>query len=346
MPRQVDIRLQIRNRLWAWLVYACTGSRSWDALDKHWLAKIDSGFPTEKLVQPREGRRRVFHQIFRQGINPERMRGANGKNLLEVVTADPSQAEATSLYDSPLWIMLGENRLSSAELKAVHIALLDKLNFVQLTDIEVDIGKCLSQEHPALQLDDINVTQRAARDMTKLRSADGIALLCCEYKLAIDNLSLKKADVYLGAIAEAIRRFEIRWQTHGGVVGNLRTLIEMRILRNFPEPIAPEMLGIKKRRRGAASHATLIDRFQRIEDYPQKLLLRPSKDAPTVKLDSWLEEFFFNYAAHYGSYVTDMAKKLALDQDLKRCAEGASLEEAIEFNKSIFPAPVVRPKFA
>ena len=344
MPLRVDIGLQIRNKLWAWLVYACAESRSWDALDEHWLAKIDHGYPTEKLVQAREGRRRVFHQIFRQGNNPDRVRGTNGKYLLEVVSAEPSQAEATSLYESFLWTMLGEHRLSSVQLKTVQNALLEKLNFVQLTDIEVAVAKHLGQEHPALQLDDLNIARRSALHLAKLTSADAIALLCCEYKLAIDDLSLKKADIYLGAIATSISKLEERWCVHEGVVRSLRALIEVRLLRNFPEPITPEMLGIKKRRRGAASEPKSVTERLKKGNYPNKLFLGSCAEAPTVALDSWLAAFFHNYREHHASYVSDLSERLALDEDLQHLA-GANLQETIELNKSAFSAPVVRPRF-
>lgn len=151
------LALRVRDHLWAYMVQALTGFSNWDALDKHWLEKIDTGYSTEGQSSDERGRRRVFESIHRYGYDPSGLRGLNGKELIKVVHKEPSMAEAKALFESPLWVCLSTVPGASIPMQTAVDRLVERWGtpmFLSLSQAMATVlhGRRLSKAHLTLLL--------------------------------------------------------------------------------------------------------------------------------------------------------------------------------------------------
>ncbi len=151
------LALRLRNHLWALIVQALSGHSNWDALDKHWLPKINSGYCTEGQALNGPERPRKFENIHRYGYDPSGVRGLNGQDLITVVHDDPSMAEAKVLFESPLWICLSAMPGASIPMQAAVDRLVERWGaplFFSLSQAMACVlhGRRLSKAHLNLLL--------------------------------------------------------------------------------------------------------------------------------------------------------------------------------------------------
>lgn len=197
------LALRLRNHLWALIVLSLSGHSNWDALDKHWLKKIDTGYCTEKQTRDRRKRRRVFESSHRYGYDPSGLRGLNGQDLIEAVHNDPSMAEAKALFESPLWICLSAMPGASISWQAVVDRLVKRWGapmFFSLSQAMACVlhGRRLSQAH-------LNLLLVHATDM------DSVVLMYCVYheQDAADDLQMRTR--YEQAMWFLVHCFLRRW---------------------------------------------------------------------------------------------------------------------------------------
>lgn len=165
---------------------------------------------------------------------------------------------------------------------------------------------------------DLRTIAENAYNIGEFASVDAIALLACSFRLALDALSLKEADVYLDALRWSVRRILTRWDAHHLVGQALATLIEVRLLRRPSGPVSPELLGFRTRRdrRHAELHAVPIytshHMLQRCE---------ASYASPIVLRDGEMQRFFDDFQEDY---------QVLRNQILERLSEGDADQAWIE----------------
>jgi hypothetical protein len=285
----MDIALLTRHRLWAWIVLACTPEvGSWKALDAHWLAEIDGGTGTQRP------HRKVFQRYFYVGNDPGRLRGINGNRLIEVVHTHPLHGAAAALYTSPFWQLTASVAPTLDEVRAIHAELLRRLELVRLTPTERAVAINSGFDNVASDNRDLRTITENAYNVGELASVDALALLACSFRLALDALSLKEAEVYLDALRWSLRRFLIRWDAHPLVSRALMSLIEVRLLRRPTCPVSPELLGFRIRRDRRYVEPTFTSE-SRLHDIAVLVRDKIPYTSPIVPMDGDMETFFHDF---------------------------------------------------
>lgn len=251
-PKPTDITYLTRNRLWAWIVLCSTPDvDSWGRLDQFWLGKIDKGTPTDGQSKDDRGRRRTFERYYHIGNDPKALKGLNTLVLVDVVHADPLQWEAEALYESALWELTGPAEPSLARVVEIHAELLKKLQLIRMTPTQRLVASETGLPKAMYDNSDLRNIEECAMNVAAIGTVDAIALLGCTFRMAMDALSLKEADIYLHAIRFAVKRFLLRWDAEIPVRDALVGLVELRLIQRRPGlPVRKEWLGFKVRTRG------------------------------------------------------------------------------------------------
>lgn len=310
-PVPTDIALLTRNRLWAWIVLACTpGVNSWPALDKYWLARLDGETPTPRT------RRKVFPRYFYVGNDPGKLRGikpgVERMILTDLVHRDPHQGAAAALYTSPFWQLTGAEAPTLDQVRAVHAQLLQRLGMVRLTPTERAVARSIGFVNVASDNQDLRTIAENAYNIGELPSVDTMALLACSFRLALDALSLKEAEVYLNALRWSLRRFLARWNAHHLVSQALATLIEVRLLRRPAGPVSPELLGFRIRRERRSTEPALAAE-RRLDDIAILLRGEAPYASPIAPMDDGMGEFFEDF---------EESCRMLRDEIVQRLSEG------------------------
>ncbi|UOV05463.1 hypothetical protein MUU75_01665 [Pseudoxanthomonas mexicana] len=308
----MDIALLTRHRLWAWIVLVCTPEiDSWRALDEHWLAKVDGGTATQRPL------RKVFQRYYHVGNDPGKLRGINGRKLVEAVHADPHQSAAAALYTSPFWLLTGPEVPTPDQIRAIHADLLRRLGLVRLTPTQRAVAINCGFENVARDNQDLRTIAENAYNIGERASVDAIALLACCFRLALDALSLKEADVYLDALRWSLRHFLTRWDAHELVSQALGTLIEVRLLRRSASPVSAELLGFRTRRDRRYAEPTVPSEH----DFRHIGVLKRgeiSYTSPIVPMDGYMEAFFDDFDKNCRLLRNQIVQRLSNgDKDLK-----------------------------
>ncbi len=317
-PAPMDIALLTRHRLWAWIVLVCTPEvDSWHALDEHWLEKIDGGTSTQRPL------RKVFQRYFHIGNDPGKLRGINGLKLVEAVHADYHQSAAAALYNSPFWQLTGPEVLPGDQIRAIHADLLRRLGLVRLTPTQRVVAISSGFKNVASDNRDLRTIAENAYNIGEFASVDAIALLACSFRLALDALSLKEADVYLDALRWSVRRILTRWDAHHLVGQALATLIEVRLLRRPSGPVSPELLGFRTRRDRCHTELPVVSVYT---SHHMLQRCEASYTSPIVLRDGDMELFFDDFQENY---------QVLRDQILERLSEGDADQEWMETARAI-----------
>ncbi|WP_155247752.1 hypothetical protein [Xanthomonas campestris] len=302
-PAQMDIALLTRHRLWAWIVLVCTPEiDSWRALDGHWLEKIDGGTSTQRPL------RKVFQRYFHVGNDPGKLRGINGVKLLEVVHADPHQSAAAALYTSPFWQLAGPEALPWDQIRAIHADLLRRLGLVRLTPTQRVVAINTGLKNVASDNRDLSTIAENAYNIGEFASVDAIALLACSFRLALDALLLKEADVYLDALRWSFRCILTRWDAPDLVGQALVTLIEVRLLRRPSGPVSPELLGFRTRRDRRHAELPVVPIYT---SHPLMQRGEASYTSPIVLMDEEMERFCDNFQDNYHVLRNQILERLS-----------------------------------
>lgn len=328
-PEPTDVSELTRHRLWAWTVYLTTPQvTSWDALDRYWLSKIDGGTPTDEQTVEQRGRRRVFHRYFQVGNSPEKLRGINGRMLIDTVHGDPSQAAARALYLSPLWELTSVDEPPLDRVREIQAGLLLKLGLIRLTPTERVLARLNGYATVARHTHDIRDIEESAYNIGAYASVDSIALLGCSFRIALDALSLQEAEAYLSALRWSIARYLRQWHATDPVRDAVVGLIELRLLRRTSIPVVPELLGFKRRSR------------RRKEESPEaKLSRRPSLllahkktryAPPIVPLDASMDAFLDNFERNYGWLRDQILQKLSVKRESIEADHNPDTEEVLK----------------
>jgi len=300
-----DLSLLSRNRLWAWTVYCESSARSWDALDKIWLEKIDTGYPTQHLAIETRSRRRVLHRIFRQATDPASVRGLNGNCLLDVVDASGNHPIAKALYHSELWKLLGPRELSRTELEEMKERLLMRLRLFQATPQELAVARLAGLQHPAFSRDEVELT-RTIDGLTNDVNADKFALLGCCYRIAMHDVALLEANLYLIGLRNAFHQFHSDWALRTETYVPLQTLMDARLLRMRVAHLDLGAAEVKVRRRSKQKNQAPALPFEPSLIFSGYEAHRP----PIVAIDTATLEFNSQYRSHFDAALK--ALKVAL----------------------------------
>lgn len=143
------------------------------------------------------------------------------------------------------------------------------------------------------------------------------SLLACCFRLALDALSLKEADVYLDALRWSLRHFLTRWDAHELVSQALGTLIEVRLLRRPASPVSAELLGFRTRRDRRYAEPTVPSE----RDFRHIAVLKRgeiSYTSPIAPMDGDMEDFFHDFAKNCRLLRNQIVQRLSNgDEDLK-----------------------------
>ncbi|WP_157616941.1 hypothetical protein [Rhodanobacter sp. Soil772] len=306
-----DVAIKVRHRLWAWLVYR-TANMSWDALDGYWRPQIDLGTPTDSVGKV-ASRTRTFNRIYRSGSDPAKVRGINGQTLLKAVSFEPKHIEATDLYQSELWILLGSKEPARAWVHDAHQSLMTRLGVAQATGLECSVAQHVGLDHPFVQKNNSQILEQCAYRIADFASCDAIALLGCAFLIAMNRMALQEAHIYLWATIAAAKVFDNRWRTNSG----LYNLILWRLVHRNHHNLNPKYVGIRPRQRDRESEE---NRARMEREFREKFLtMLPSRDLmshpPMMSHDELPWDFFAEFSKHCKHYVEMDAQRMAKTSD-------------------------------
>lgn len=303
-----DVSLLCRNRLWAWMVFNTRPYRTWDGLDTYWLEKIDQN-PTEGHSPDNRGRRRVFFRIFHQATDPASTKGLGGSTLLEKVSESGEHPDATALYESKLWRLVGPEPLTPAQVLAMHQELIKSIGLFQASAEEVLVASTVGVVHWAFSNRNLEHVRIAAARIARRGTADAIALLGCCFQRALDHLALREADIYLAAIVRAYRKLYHQWMMQPEVATSLSTLIDVRLIRRWHVPIDPQLVGfrVRRRKRSAPFVADVPSDPSLLEN---RMRREPPMFQPVVAFDQTLQDFRANYPRLHEQAMQRMVEAL------------------------------------
>lgn len=319
-PRS-DLSGLVRNSLWASVAYET--QHSWDGLDRDLLPLIDSGTPTEDQVPPDpRGRRRVFHRICREGHDPSRIRGKNGKILLIEVNKLPRMLHARMAWNSAFWELAGPNPRSDAWIEQTFRGLLDRLNLYHATLRDLSVARLLKQESrhlgiagdpetEAYTIFDSEVVRRHALEVAMIPSIDALAVLCCAFRVAISRLALEEAMAFMKGIQRSLEVLKSRWRTARKTIELVGLLVDLRILRRDYREIDMGLDGCRLRQRGKPKHKGYAGiPLVGLRDY-----CYPDCMPPVVRRDAFLEEFLTELPMERERFI---AQRMRLYADASR----------------------------
>jgi len=278
------------------MIYCARPHKTWDELDDYWLKRIDQ-YPNCDRVADNRGRRRVFHRIFHQATDPKHTRGLGGRTLVEQVRKSGEHPDATALYDSSFWRLVGPKPLTPAEILVEMDKLIDTLGLFQASPAETSIASVVGIEHLAFSNQNLEHIRIAAAHIARRGTIDAISLLGCCFQRALDNFSLREADVYLAAILRAYRKIFHRWTMQPEVATCLSLLIDVRLIRRLYVPIEPEWADFRVRRRKRNAPSLNIR-----PDLPlvSRMQIAPRMFQPVVAYDQTLQDFMADYPRLHG----------------------------------------------
>lgn len=233
---------------------------SWDRLDNEFLPPLDGKEANEHLSDDERGRRRVFHRIFRQGHDPERVTGnVEGLNLVEVVHRKDEMAQAKLVWDSKLWTIVGPIALSEASIESTFRGLLDKLDLYHANISEISIDQLLAgssgglealacPDRDAFALRKPETVEKHARNIATKPSFDVLAVLCCAFRVAMNRVALEEAASFREAIRICMKALQRKWPAD--VVDSLSVLVELRAIRRDYRELDARYGSFELRQRG------------------------------------------------------------------------------------------------
>jgi len=218
-----DIAANIRNRLWASEVYRRAGC-SWDELDFRFIPTASG---------PKAPRSRAFWSMAHAGIDPRsKPRLQSGVDLVEVTDGCPELTGTKALYESKLWKLLDKS-LTRSERREIFRALIQSLGLFRADWLVRPMGHWILPDEPAFRSRDDDATKHVIQYLANTPSLDGIALLGCAYKEAIDRLDLVEANSYLKGMRSLFvviaKPFPANVKTW---IGDLQAIVEKRVCRN------------------------------------------------------------------------------------------------------------------
>ncbi|MBS0219030.1 MAG: hypothetical protein JSR63_12765 [Proteobacteria bacterium] len=224
----LDIAVRLRNWLWYCLIKSLSGLSD-DALDQAFAGSVGGG-----------KRPRTFYRFRTLGSSPTDKRGYR-KNGLSVYVAihgekNPERSsyeEARRAFESELWELLSEPKLSVARCREIVKTLMARRGLTRIDRDEVDVLKGLIDDPKVLIRLGLALPDEDMLEPFKLEAdIDLIALLGALFKIALANVDLKRALVLQEAVEHAAARFLARWRAPEFLRDLLLHVLADRLFRN------------------------------------------------------------------------------------------------------------------
>jgi hypothetical protein len=119
---------------------------------------------------------------------------------------------------------------------------------VRFNPAEVSVARRVGFDHAGLDNSNASL-QHHADALAELASVDAMALLGCNFLLALEHVSLPEAQVYLSSLERAVDRFHHRWVAMSPTIGALKVLLGGRVIRRQPDELWVGWLDFRRLRR-------------------------------------------------------------------------------------------------
>lgn len=313
-----DLADSTRARMWARMAYVQFKEMSWDEMDSRLLYGPDAGHPN---------RRRIMHRIYREGHNPTNVDVLGTKtNLVNALNAQDKWPGSAAFYDSPFWHLVTPPAYTLEKQSQIGISAMNAIGWYQVNDEEARIGIGFRKKESAFQADSISIIRRSATLLVNIGGLDELCVLCVQFRMAMDKLSLKIAGIYLDAARRAVSRLSQRLNLEDDIKGDLWILVEKRVFRNDWTPIDALAKSNPSRRYTKNLKAQYPDKSRQDKSDPSRKLWSPDyyhalissdrryalelpapKIWPVVSLYSsnWLYDFLANFDKKRELYVKD-----------------------------------------
>lgn len=314
-----DLADSTRARMWARMAYVQFKEMSWDEMDSRLLYGPDADHPK---------RRRIMHRIYREGHDPANVDVLGTKtNLVNALNAQDKWPGSAAFYDSPFWHLVTPPARTLEEQCQIGFSAMNAVAWYQVNDEEARIGLGFRKKESAFQADSISIIRRSATLLANIGGLDELCVLCVQFRMAMDKLSLKIAGIYLDAARRAVSRLSQRLNLGDDIKGDLWILVEKRVFRNDWTQIDALAKSNPSRGHNKKLKAQYPDKSRQDKSDPTKkfwspdyyhalsnsdrryaLELPPPKIWPVVSVDSsnWLYDFLANFDKKREAYVKNL----------------------------------------